>query len=76
MKSACFWLMKYAVIWKQSKLIIETPLETAKMPKLEGKNYAFISILRAGNGLLDGMLDLGAIGPCWTRRSYIVTQKH
>ncbi len=37
---------------------IETPLENARMPKLEGKKLCFISILRAGNGLLDGMLDL------------------
>jgi len=37
---------------------IETPLEIAKMPKLEGKKLCFVSILRAGNGLLDGMLDL------------------
>ena len=37
---------------------IETPLENATMPKLEGKKPCFISILRAGNGLLDGMLDL------------------
>ena len=37
---------------------IETPLEQAKMPKLGGKKMCFISILRAGNGLLDGMLDL------------------
>ena len=37
---------------------IQTPLENAKVPKLEGKKLCFISILRAGNGLLDGMLDL------------------
>ena len=37
---------------------VTTPLEVAKMPKLEGKKLCFISILRAGNGLLDGMLDL------------------
>ena len=37
---------------------ITTPLEVAKMQKLEGKKLCFISILRAGNGLLDGMLDL------------------
>jgi len=37
---------------------ITTPLEVASMPKLEGKKLCFISILRAGNGLLDGMLDL------------------
>jgi len=37
---------------------ITTPLEVARMPKLEGKKLCFISILRAGNGLLDGMLDL------------------
>lgn len=37
---------------------VQTPLEVAKMPKLGGKKMCFISILRAGNGLLDGMLDL------------------
>ena len=35
-----------------------TPLETFQAPKLEGKKLCFVSILRAGNGLLDGMLDL------------------
>ncbi len=37
---------------------IETPLQTMDAPVLEGKKLAFVSILRAGNGLLDGMLDL------------------
>lgn len=37
---------------------IETPLETMESPKLAGKKLCFVSILRAGNGLLDGMLDL------------------
>ena len=37
---------------------IETPLQVIKAPILEGKKLAFISILRAGNGLLDGMLEL------------------
>lgn len=37
---------------------IETPLEPFDAPVLAGKKLAFISILRAGNGLLDGMLDL------------------
>jgi len=37
---------------------IQTPLEVAKRPKLEGKKRCCSSILRAGNGLLDGMLDL------------------
>lgn len=37
---------------------IQTPLEVAQFPKLEGKKLCFVSILRAGNGLLDGMLDL------------------
>lgn len=37
---------------------IRTPLETMQAPKLGGKKLCFISILRAGNGLLDGMLDL------------------
>ena len=37
---------------------IETPLETVEMPVLEGKKLVFASILRAGNGLLEGMLEL------------------
>lgn len=37
---------------------IDTPLEKMKAPKLEGKKLCIVSILRAGNGLLDGMLDL------------------
>ncbi|WP_395074512.1 uracil phosphoribosyltransferase [Hyphococcus sp.] len=37
---------------------IETPLEKLRAPYLEGKKLCFVSILRAGNGLLDGLLDL------------------
>jgi uracil phosphoribosyltransferase len=37
---------------------IETPLEAMDAPTLEGKKLVFASILRAGNGLLEGMLDL------------------
>jgi uracil phosphoribosyltransferase len=37
---------------------IETPLAKTRGPKLEGKKMVLISILRAGNGLLEGMLDL------------------
>ena len=37
---------------------IDTPLEAMEAPVLAGKKLAFISILRAGNGLLEGMLDL------------------
>jgi uracil phosphoribosyltransferase len=38
--------------------VIETPLKTIEAPTLEGKKLVFASVLRAGNGLLDGMLDL------------------
>jgi uracil phosphoribosyltransferase len=38
--------------------IIETPLETMEAPTLEGKKLVFASVLRAGNGLLEGLLDL------------------
>ncbi|MFN4087481.1 MAG: uracil phosphoribosyltransferase [Alphaproteobacteria bacterium] len=38
--------------------MIETPIAAMEAPILEGKKLCFISILRAGNGLLDGMLDL------------------
>ena len=37
---------------------IETPMQTMQAPVLEGKRLALISILRAGNGLLDGVLEL------------------
>jgi uracil phosphoribosyltransferase len=37
---------------------ITTPLEEMSAPVLEGKKLCFVSILRAGNGLLEGMLDL------------------
>jgi uracil phosphoribosyltransferase len=35
---------------------IETPLASMRAPVLEGKKVVLVSILRAGNGLLDGML--------------------
>jgi uracil phosphoribosyltransferase len=37
---------------------IETPMEEMDAPTLDGKKLALISILRAGNGLLDGVLEL------------------
>ncbi len=37
---------------------IETPLQEMEAPILEGKKLALVSILRAGNGLLDGVLEL------------------
>ena len=37
---------------------IETPIEVMDAPVLSGKKLCFVSILRAGNGLLEGMLDL------------------
>ena len=37
---------------------VETPMQSMDAPTLAGKKLALISILRAGNGLLDGVLDL------------------
>ncbi|WP_075216258.1 uracil phosphoribosyltransferase [Mongoliimonas terrestris] len=37
---------------------IETPMGPMKAPTLVGKKLVFASVLRAGNGLLEGMLDL------------------
>lgn len=37
---------------------IQTPVAAMQAPVLSGKKLAFISILRAGNGMLDGMLDV------------------
>ncbi len=37
---------------------IETPLEAMKAKVIDGKKLVFASILRAGTGILDGMLDV------------------
>ncbi len=37
---------------------IETPLEKMMAPVIDGKKTVFVSILRAGNGFLDGMLNV------------------
>src|SRR4051812_729733 len=37
---------------------IETPLEAMRTERLAGKKLCIVSILRAGNGILEGMLDL------------------
>lgn len=45
---------------------IETPMEPMEAPILAGKKLCFVPILRAGNGLLDAMLELvpsARVGP-------------
>lgn len=37
---------------------IETPLMKMQSPMIKGKKICLVSILRAGNGILDGMLDI------------------
>ena len=37
---------------------IQTPMTSMEAPVLDGKKLALVSILRAGNGLLDGVLEL------------------
>ena len=39
-------------------ITIETPLETMESPAIDGKKLVFVSILRAGTGILDGMLSV------------------
>jgi uracil phosphoribosyltransferase len=53
-------LMAYEVCrdLKTETITIKTPLETMEAQKLTGKKMCLVSILRAGNGLLDGMLEL------------------
>lgn len=41
-----------------TRIRIQTPLTEMDAPILEGKKLVFASILRAGNGLLEGLLDL------------------
>ncbi|MFV0360597.1 uracil phosphoribosyltransferase [Tropicimonas sp.] len=53
-------LLAYEVTFdmEMEEVEIETPLTRMMAPKLSGKKLALISILRAGNGLLDGILEL------------------
>lgn len=53
-------LMAYEVLRElpMESVIIQTPLEAAEVPRLAGKKLCFVPILRAGNGILDGMLEL------------------
>ncbi|HUA54334.1 MAG TPA: uracil phosphoribosyltransferase [Candidatus Sulfotelmatobacter sp.] len=37
---------------------IQTPVAPARVPTLAGKKLCIVSVLRAGNGILEGMLDL------------------
>lgn len=37
---------------------VQTPIQPMEAPTIEGKKLALVSILRAGNGLLDGILEL------------------
>ena len=37
---------------------VETPLETMTGKMIDGKKLVFVSILRAGNGILEGMLNV------------------
>ena len=37
---------------------IETPIAKTRAPALDGKKIVLIAILRAGNGILDGMLEI------------------
>ena len=51
-------LMAYEVTRDMPLHEIETPLETMTGHVIDGKKLVLISILRAGNGFLDGMLDV------------------
>jgi len=37
---------------------VQTPMQPMQAPAIKGKKLALVSILRAGNGLLDGILEL------------------
>ena len=51
-------LMAYEVTRDMPVQMVEThtPLETMQSPMIDGKKLVFASILRAGNGMLDGLL--------------------
>nr|WP_295742309.1 uracil phosphoribosyltransferase [uncultured Acidocella sp.] len=53
-------LLTYEVLrdLKLEPITIQTPMEEMQAVQVQGKKLCFISILRAGAGILDGMLDL------------------
>nr|MDP2192269.1 uracil phosphoribosyltransferase [Rhodoferax sp.] len=53
-------LMAYEVTrdMPMQEVQIETPLETMTAKMIDGKKLVFVSILRAGTGILDGMLSV------------------
>ena len=53
-------LMAYEVTrdMPMQEVEIETPLETMSAKMIDGKKLVFVSILRAGTGILDGMLSV------------------
>lgn len=53
-------LMAYEVTRDMAtqEIEIETPLETMRSKVIDGKKLVFVSILRAGNGILEGMLSV------------------
>ena len=53
-------LMAYEVTrdMPMQEVEIETPLETTRTKVIDGKKLVYVSILRAGTGILDGMLSV------------------
>ena len=53
-------LMAYEVTREMptSMIEIQTPLETMMAPVIDGKKTVFVVVMRAGDGFLDGMLDV------------------
>ncbi len=53
-------LMAYEVTrdMPMQEIEVETPLEMATCKVIDGKKLVFVSILRAGNGILEGMLSV------------------
>jgi uracil phosphoribosyltransferase len=53
-------LMAYEVLREMpvQEISIETPLETMLAPVIDGKKIVLLAIMRAGQGFLDGMLDV------------------
>jgi uracil phosphoribosyltransferase len=53
---------------------IETPLETMTGKMIDGKKLVLVSILRAGNGILDGMLTW-CRAPAWATSACTATPR-
>ena len=57
MKSQRLWLLKLHVIFHLEEVEIETPVQNEQSNVIAGKKLGIVPILRAGLGMVEGILN-------------------